>query len=97
MILEEVERVRAKERVKAGVKIDDPSDGSSQGLDKGRSVDIVAKKVGLKSGRQYERGRNVLKKIDELVIRGRGITKRYPLNQVNDNSSTCIIFGISFG
>lgn len=55
MVIEEIEKVRSDERAKAGVRIEDPSDGSSQGLIKGRSVDIIAKKVGFKSGRQYER------------------------------------------
>ncbi|MEG0649728.1 MAG: hypothetical protein RR764_07790 [Oscillospiraceae bacterium] len=46
------------------------SDEPSHTIEERRTVDIVAKKVGFKSGRQYERTRNVVNKIDKLKEQG---------------------------
>lgn len=76
MTLVEVEKIKAKIRMESGIKID-PVANSPQGsgetvviLDSGKSRDLVAEKVGFKSGREVERAISTVKKIDELKNRG---------------------------
>lgn len=70
-VLEEVETKRAKERKAEGRnQYSSLPDDSSGRLLKGDTRDIVASKVGFKSGRQYNRAKNVVKKIDALKETG---------------------------
>ena len=69
MVLEEVESERANERMKSGVK-SNPMENSSTGFDKGKTRDIIARKVGLSSGRTFSGAKSVVEKIDKLKESG---------------------------
>jgi len=73
MILEKVDAVRAHlasiSNLKQFTDVDEPSH-SVNTEEKGRTRDTVAKKVGLKSGRQYDRAKNVVKVIDKQKEKG---------------------------
>lgn len=70
--LKEVESVLAEKRMKAGVKnpVAVPPQGIEQ-LEQGKSRDITAKKIGLRSGREADRAINTIKVIDKLEDDGR--------------------------
>lgn len=63
---EGIEKEKAKERMLSGGH---PVDSGTQG-EEGKTRDILAEKVGLGSGRTYERAKPVMKKIDELKEMG---------------------------
>lgn len=70
--LKEVESVLAEKRMKAGVKnpVAVPPQGIEQ-IEQGKSRDITAKKIGLRSGREADRAINTIKVIDKLENEGR--------------------------
>lgn len=69
--LDRIESERAKERQEqTQFGSDMVRDELTHTDSKGRTRDIVAKKVGLGSGRQYERAKNVIKEIDALKESG---------------------------
>lgn len=55
-IWEDIVKVKAEKRMKAGIKQNNPSTNCHQGIEKGRTRDIVAPKIGI-SGRTYTRAK----------------------------------------
>lgn len=62
--LERIERVKAKEREKAGVAID-PRENFPQG----RTRDLVAEKLGIGSGKQYEKEKYIADNADDEILK----------------------------
>ena len=62
--LERIERVKAKEREKAGVAID-PRENFPQG----RTRDLVAEKLGIGSGKQYEKEKYIADNADGEILK----------------------------
>lgn len=67
--LKEVESKLAEKRMKSGKK--NPTPDSAEGDKKGEARNIVAKKVGLRSGHEVDRAITAVNKIDELRKAGR--------------------------
>ncbi len=88
-MLLEVERARAEKRMLAGVK-SDPVAELPQGQEKtsGKTRDIVAKKLHMRSGREVERAVKTVKKIDELQEQGRSEDSQLIKNTLNNTSAS---------
>lgn len=68
---------------------------SATAENQGRARDIVAKKVGFKSGQEAERAMRAVRKVDELKERGE-TEKAYILQGVLDNRNPCAIYSLFF-
>lgn len=88
-MLLEVEKVRAEKRMLAGTKstpVAVPPQGQEQTI--GKSRDIVAKKLHMRSGREVERAVKTINKIDELQEQGRSEDSQLIKNTLNNTSAS---------
>lgn len=65
--LERIEAAKAKERMEAGAKID-PQENFPEGVQQGQVRDLVAEKLSIGSGKQYEKEKYIVDNKDLLSI-----------------------------
>ncbi|WP_242951381.1 hypothetical protein [Clostridium kluyveri] len=71
-IWEDIVKVKAEKRMKAGIKQSNPTDNCPEGISKGKGEtrNIVAPKIGI-SGRTYTRAKSAFKEIKRLENEGK--------------------------
>lgn len=83
-IWEGIVKVKAEKRMKAGVKQNNPSINCSQGIEKGRTRDIVAPKIGI-SGSTYIRAKLAFNEIKRLEKEGKTQDAKFLTAILNEN------------